>query len=110
MTEKKIVAAIDSFSNLLTVQIIKSGSGEEVKQFLVKKIECKYGLPRAIHSDNAKIFTCGAVKHYCKEKNILQSFSEKYSHCTNHKIERAFSTFQLAIRKVRKRKWEYELD
>uniref|UniRef100_A0A0N5B5L8 RNA-directed DNA polymerase n=1 Tax=Strongyloides papillosus TaxID=174720 RepID=A0A0N5B5L8_STREA len=105
MTEidgKKIVAAIDAFPNLLIVQIIKSGTGEEVKQFLITKIECQYGLPKAMHSDNAKIFTGGVVKEYCEEKNILQSFSEKYSHCTNQKIERAFSTLQLAMRKVRK--------
>ena len=44
----------------------------------------------------------GAVKKYCEEKNIIQSFGKKYSHCTNQKIERAFLTLQLALKNVNK--------
>ena len=56
---KKWAAAIDSFSNLLICQVVSSRSGEEVKNFLFSKIECIYRLPRALHSDNAKVFTGG---------------------------------------------------
>ncbi|GJT36806.1 reverse transcriptase domain-containing protein [Tanacetum coccineum] len=66
---------MDYFTKWIEAKVMATITGNLVKKFLWDNIECRFGLPGEIISDNGKQFSDNPFKDWCEKLNIAQRFA-----------------------------------
>ncbi|KAL2224041.1 UNVERIFIED_CONTAM: hypothetical protein Sindi_3052700 [Sesamum indicum] len=72
---KFLIVAVDYFTKWVEAELLAKISEKEVIKFLWKNIICRFGIPRAIISDNGTQFSENKLKDWCKGLGIKQFFT-----------------------------------
>ncbi|KAL2237242.1 UNVERIFIED_CONTAM: hypothetical protein Sindi_0915900 [Sesamum indicum] len=72
---KFLIIAVDYFTKWVEAEPLAKISEKEVIKFLWKNIICRFGIPRAIISDNGTQFSGNKLKDWCKGLAIKQVFT-----------------------------------
>ena len=73
--KKFLLVATDYFSKWVEAEAYTSIKDKDVKRFVWKNIECRFGIPQAIIVDNGPQFDSSAFKDFCVELHIKNSYS-----------------------------------
>ncbi|KAL2237087.1 UNVERIFIED_CONTAM: hypothetical protein Sindi_0900400 [Sesamum indicum] len=71
---KFLIVAVDYFTKWVEAEPLAKISEKEVIKFLWKNIICRFGIPRALISDNGTQFSGNKLKDWCKGFAIKQFF------------------------------------
>lgn len=96
---KYIVTAIDLHSRFAFAEAVSSQTISQVICFL-KRIFCLFGSPKAILTDNARIFRSTEFKHFCQYHCIEHRFTPVGHPQTNGANERFNKTLLSQLRKM----------
>ncbi|XP_073031230.1 uncharacterized protein [Primulina eburnea] len=72
---KFLIVAVDYFTKWVEAEALAKISEKEVISFLWKNIVCRFGIPRALISDNGTQFSGGKLKEWCGGLSIRQFFT-----------------------------------
>ncbi|KAL0377453.1 UNVERIFIED_CONTAM: hypothetical protein Sradi_3050800 [Sesamum radiatum] len=72
---KFLIVAVDYFTKWVEAEALAKISEKEVIKFLWKNIICRFGIPRALISDNGTQFSGNKLKEWCKGLSIKQFFT-----------------------------------
>lgn len=99
ITEKKsILTAIDKFSKLAQVKILKSRSTEDIKEPL-RELLLAFGMPQMVVMDNEKSFSSASIIFMLENQFRIKIFKiPPYSSSANGQIERFHSTLSELMR------------
>ena len=61
------VVTIDYFTKWVKTKTITSITPSKIREFIYKKIVCRYGVPHNIISDNDTQFDCKEFKEFCND-------------------------------------------
>ncbi|GJY50653.1 reverse transcriptase domain-containing protein [Tanacetum coccineum] len=86
---KFLIVAMDYFTKWIEVKPVATITGNQVKKFVWDNIECRFGLPREIFSDNGKQFRDNPFKDWCEKLCIRQCFASVKHPQDNGLVERA---------------------
>ncbi|GJX75096.1 reverse transcriptase domain-containing protein [Tanacetum coccineum] len=67
---KFLIVAIDYFTKWIEAKAVATITGNQVKRFVWDNIECRFGLPGEIVSDNGKQFCDNSFKDWCARLSI----------------------------------------
>ena len=70
-----LLAATDYFTKWVEAEPLQSIGESNVRGFLWKNIITRFGIPRALISDNGTQFKGKSIEEFCKEYGIVQHFS-----------------------------------
>lgn len=87
----------------------KADAKELIKRLRV--IFARFGYPRSIQMDNARVFDCAELKSYARQRNIELLFSTPYWPQENGEVERQNRSLKkrLIISQTERRDWKEEL-
>ena len=72
---KFLVVGIDYFTKWVEAKPLATITEKGIRTFVWKNIICRYGIPRALVSDNGKQFDNSAFKSFCSELGIRNHYS-----------------------------------
>ncbi|XP_073022575.1 uncharacterized protein [Primulina eburnea] len=72
---KFLIVAVDYFTKWVEAEALAKISEKEVISFLWKNIVCRFGIPRALISDNGTQFSGRKLKEWCEGLSIRQFFT-----------------------------------
>lgn len=75
---KWILTAVDYFTKWVETIPVKQASDTIVTDFLDNNILSRFGCPRKLVTDNAKVFTSSKIVKFCNDYNIILSHSTTY--------------------------------
>ncbi|KAL5510070.1 hypothetical protein EMCRGX_G005543 [Ephydatia muelleri] len=87
------LVVIDAFSKWLEIKPMQVSTAAVTIKAL-RKIFCRFGLPRVIVSDNGPQFIASEFKDFCTANNITHIRATPYHPKTNRLAERAVRTFK----------------
>ena len=76
---KFVVVVVDYFTKLAEAEALAKITARKVKNFLWKSVVCRFGVPKALVSDNGKQFNNSAFTSFCTELGIKNYFSAPVS-------------------------------
>ena len=91
---------------------VKHASKVVVKDFQVNNILSRFGFPRKLVTDNAKVFTSSKIVKFCNDYNIILSHSTTYYPQGNGLEESSNKILVRIIKKLleeNKRSWHSKL-
>jgi hypothetical protein len=74
-SRKFLLVATDYFTKWVEAEPLKHIEETEVRQFLWKNIVTRFGIPRALISDNGTQFKGSVIKEFCDKYGIKRHFS-----------------------------------
>nr|GFC69414.1 reverse transcriptase domain-containing protein [Tanacetum cinerariifolium] len=86
---KFLIVAMDYFTKWMEAKTVATITGGQVKKFVWDNIECRFGIPGEIISDNGKQFADNPFKDWCDKLNITQHFASVKHPQSNGLVERA---------------------
>ncbi|BFG17096.1 hypothetical protein CerSpe_033700 [Prunus speciosa] len=110
--KKFVILATDYFTKWVEAEAYKTVTQTYVVRFVWRNIICRFGIPRAIVTDNGTQFDNRKFRSYCEEKGIIQQFSSRSYPQGNGQAEKTNHTiFDCLKRRLeqRKGKWSEEL-
>ena len=78
---------MDYFTKWVEAEALASITPTKIKEFVYKKIICRYGVPHTIVSDNDKQFDCNKFKEFCDNLHIKKVFSSATRSQANGQVE-----------------------
>ncbi|XP_057418426.1 uncharacterized protein LOC130712618 [Lotus japonicus] len=84
-----ILVAVDYFTKWVEAEPLASITATKIINFYWKRIVCRFGVPRAIVSDNGTQFASNQTKEFCEEMGIQRRFSSVEHPQTNGQAESA---------------------
>jgi len=69
------VVSIDYFTKWVKVKALANITEKNVCNFVWKNIICRYGIPKALVSDNGKQFDNDVFKDFCSQLEIKNHYS-----------------------------------
>ena len=84
---KYVVVAADYFTKWAKAEPLATITTKKVLDFVIKKIICRYGLPRKIVSDNGTQFDSDLFTDFCGRHGIIKSFSSVAHPQENGQVE-----------------------
>ncbi|XP_071901198.1 uncharacterized protein [Coffea arabica] len=82
-----LVVAIDYFTKWVEAEPLNTISSRSVQKFLWKSIVCRFGIPRALVSDNGRQFADHSLQEWCTELGIHQHFTSVGHPQANGQVE-----------------------
>ncbi|XP_050229566.1 uncharacterized protein LOC126678714 [Mercurialis annua] len=70
-----ITMAVDHFTKWLEVEAVSTITEARIRDFFWRQIVCRFGIPRALVTDNGKQFNCRAFKEFCNDLHIDLRFT-----------------------------------
>ncbi|CAL8991898.1 unnamed protein product [Prunus brigantina] len=110
--KKYVLLATDYFTKWVEAEAYGTVAQADVIKFVWRNIICRFGIPRAIISDNGTQFNNRKFRKYCMEKGIIQQFSSRSYPQGNGQVEKTNRTIFDCLKKKleqRKGKWFEEL-
>ncbi|XP_021985296.1 protein NYNRIN-like [Helianthus annuus] len=86
---KYLIVAIDYFTKWVEAKPLAKITAENAKKFLWEHIECRFGLPLYLVSDNGTQFIERVLQDWCAELQIQQIFTSVAHPQGNGQVERA---------------------
>ncbi|CAL2237893.1 unnamed protein product [Prunus armeniaca] len=94
-----VLLATDYFTQLVEAEAYGIVAHTDVIKFVWPNIICRFGIPRAIISDNGTQFNNRKFRRYCMEKWIIQQFSSRSYPQGNGQAEKTNRTIFDCLRK-----------
>ncbi|XP_071933287.1 uncharacterized protein [Coffea arabica] len=82
-----LVVAIDYFTKWVEAEPLGTISSRSIQKFLWKGIVCRFGIPRALVSDNDRQFADRSLQEWCTELGIRQHFTSVRHPQANGQVE-----------------------
>ncbi|XP_027096297.2 uncharacterized protein [Coffea arabica] len=82
-----LVVAIDYFTKWVEAEPLGTISSRSIQKFLWKGIVCRFGIPRALVSDNGRQFVDRSLQKWCTELGIQQHFTSVGHPQANGQVE-----------------------
>ncbi|XP_055960363.1 uncharacterized protein LOC126668480 [Mercurialis annua] len=73
--KKFLIVAVDHFTKWLEVEAVSTITEARIRDFFWRQIVCRFGIPRALVTDNGKQFNCRAFKEFCNDLHIDLRFT-----------------------------------
>ena len=107
---KYIIVVIEYFSCYMEVVSLPNVTAQSMKEFIDKRLNCKFGLPHHIVSDNGVQFQ-GVTAEFLKEHKIEHHKSSPYRPQANGAVEAANKTVKKILAKMVKtyKDWSSQL-
>ena len=86
---KFLIVAIDYFTKWTEAEPLAFITDKHIQAFIWKNIITRFGVPRALVSDNGRQFMCGPTRDYCAPFHIQTKFSVVSRTQTNGQVESA---------------------
>ncbi|GKA37173.1 reverse transcriptase domain-containing protein [Tanacetum coccineum] len=86
---KFLIVGMDYFTKWIEAKPVATIMGHQIKKFEWDNIDCRFGLPREIMSDNGKQFRDNPFKDWCEKLCIFQCFPSVKHPQANSLVERA---------------------
>ena len=91
---KHIILVIDSFSKYLIAKATKNFTGETTTKFVKEELISKYGVPKALLSDQGRNFESNQFEQFCKDSGIKKVRTTSYHPQCNGMTERTIRTIK----------------
>ena len=108
-----IVVEVDYFTKWAKAEPLATITEQKVRNFVWRSIICKFGIPRALVSDNGKQFDNPKFRDFCAELGIKNYYSSPAHSQSNGQAEVTIRTLKAALKtklENLKGKWvEYSL-
>jgi hypothetical protein len=72
--KKFLIVAVDYFTKWVEAEALATITTENVANFLWRSVVCRFGIPHAFVTDNAKQFDCGPFWKLCGELRICNYY------------------------------------
>ncbi|XP_050211411.1 uncharacterized protein LOC126661601 [Mercurialis annua] len=73
--KKFLIMAVDHFTKWIEVEAVSTITEARIRDFFWRQIVCRFGIPRALVTDNGKQFNCRAFKEFCNDLHIDLRFT-----------------------------------
>ncbi|XP_050222654.1 uncharacterized protein LOC126672742 [Mercurialis annua] len=73
--KKFLIVAVDHFTKWIEVEAVSTITEARIRDFFWRQIVCRFGIPRALVTDNGKQFNCRAFKEFCNDLHIDLCFT-----------------------------------
>ncbi|XP_050211877.1 uncharacterized protein LOC126662033 [Mercurialis annua] len=73
--KKFLIVAVDHFTKWIEVEAASTITEARIRDFFWRQIVCRFGIPRALVTDNGKQFNCRAFKEFCNDLHIDLRFT-----------------------------------
>ncbi|XP_027166658.1 uncharacterized protein LOC113766692 [Coffea eugenioides] len=93
-----LVIAIDYFTKWIEAEPLNTISSRSIQKFLWKSIVCRFGIPRALVSDNGRQFADQSLREWCTELGIQQHFTSLGHPQANGQVENVNRTILHGLR------------
>ena len=93
------MVAIDYFTKWAEAEPLATITSKKFLNFVVKRIICRFGLPKKIVSDNGTQFDSDLFTEFCKRYGIVKSFSSVAYPQANGQVEAVNKTLKASLKK-----------
>ena len=105
---KFIIVAVDYFTKWAEAEPLATITEQKIRNFVWRAIVCRFGIPRALVSDNGKKFDNSKFRDFCAELGIKNYYSSPAHPQSNGQAEVTIRTLKAALKtklEDLKRKW-----
>ena len=105
---KFIIVAVDYFTKWAEVEPLATITEQKIRNLVWRAIICRFGIPRALVSDNGKQFDNAKFRYFCAELGIKNYYSSPTHPQSNGQAEVTIRTLKAALKtklKNLKGKW-----
>ena len=95
---KFIIVAVDYFTKWAEVEPLATITKQKIRNFVWRAIICRFGIPRALVSDNEKQFDNTKFKEFCAELRIKNYYSSPAHPQSNGQAEVTIRTLKAALK------------
>ena len=95
---KFIIAAVDYFTKWAEVEPLATITEQKIRNFVWRAIICRFGIPRALVSDNGKQFDNAKFRDFCVELGIKNYYSFPAHPQSNGQAEVTIRTLKAALK------------
>ena len=93
-----IIVAVDYFTKWAEAEPLATITEQKIRNFVWQSIICRFGIPRALVSDNGKQFDNSKFKDFCAELGIKNYYSSLAHPQSNGQIEVTIRTLKAALK------------
>ena len=95
---KFIIVAVDYFTKWAEAEPLATITEQKIRNFMWRAIICRFGIPRALVSDNGKQFDNAKFRDFCAELGIKNYYSSPAHLQSNGQAEVTIRTLKAALK------------
>ena len=95
---KFIIVAVDYFTKWAEAEPLATITEQKIRSFVWCSIICRFGIPRALVSDNVKQFDNPKFRDFCAELGIKNYYSSPAHPQSNEQVEVTIRTLKAALK------------
>ena len=95
---KFIIVAVDYFTKWAEAEPLATITEQKIRNFVWRAIICRFGIPRALVSDNRKQFDNAKFRDFCAELGIKNYYSSPAHPQSNGQAEVTIRTLKAAVK------------
>ena len=95
---KFIIVAVDYFTKWAEAEPLATITEHKIRNFVWRTIICRFGIPRALVSDNGKQFDNAKFRDFCAELGIKNYYSSPAHPQSNGQAEVTIKTLKAALK------------
>ena len=95
---KFIIVAVEYFTKWAEAEPLATITEQKIRNFVWRAIICRFGIPRALVSDNGKQFDNAKFRDFCAELGIKNYYSSPAHPQTNGQAEVTIRTLKAALK------------
>ena len=95
---KFIIVAVDYFTKWAEAEPLATITEQKIRNFVWRAIICRFGIPRALVSDNGKQFDNAKFRDFCAELGIKNYYSSPAHPQSNRQTEVTIRTLKAALK------------
>ena len=95
---KFIIVAVDYFTKWTEAEPLATITEQKIRNFVWRAIICRFGIPRALVSDNEKQFDNAKFRDFCAELKIKNYYSSPAHPQSNGQVEVTIKTLKAALK------------
>ena len=95
---KFIIVIVDYFTKWAEAEPLATITEQKIRNFLWRAIICRFGIPRALVSDNGKQFDNAKFRDFCAELGIKNYYSSPAHPQSNGQAEVTIRTLKAALK------------
>ena len=95
---KFIIVAVDYFTKWAEAEPLATITEQKIRNFVWRSIICRFGIPRALVSNNGKQFDNAKFRDFCVELGIKNYYSSPAHPQSNGQVEVTIRTLKVALK------------
>ena len=95
---KFIIVAVDYFTKWVEAEPLATIIEQKIRNFVWRAVICRFGIPRALVSDNGKQFNKAKFRDFCAEIGIKNYYSSPAHPQSNGQVEVTIRTLKAALK------------